>query len=104
MSRRENTRSQASLGSDFALVGNVLSIKIKYFIVKTDHSCTLLLKEPNYQREQKHPMQIQLKQFYIPRNSSRRYAEEDIPHDVHSKISRNILSLDDLKPVPNHRR
>jgi hypothetical protein len=65
-------------------------------MVKTDLSCTLFIREPNYRKEERHPMQLQMKQFYVPRRSSHRYAEEDTAQEITSKISRNILSLEDL--------
>jgi len=45
----EVSRSQ---GSDIAFMGkNVISVRLKYFMVKVDLSCTLFLREPNYRRE-----------------------------------------------------
>lgn len=95
----EASRSQGSLASDFAMVNNALTVKIKYYIVKSDRSCTLFLREPNYQRQEKHPMQLHLKQFYMGRRSSKRYADEDNSAEMTSKISRNILCLEDVEPL-----
>lgn len=48
-------------------------------------------------------MQIQMKQFYLPRRSSHRY-DDDYAPEITSKISRNILSLEELQPTQTHRR
>jgi hypothetical protein len=48
-------------------------------------------------------MNLHLKQFYLPRRSSKRYAEED-NIEIASKISRNIISLDEVEPVHSLRR
>lgn len=48
-------------------------------------------------------MQLQMKQFYLPRRASHRY-DEDYAPEISSKISRNILSLDDMQPTQTQRR
>ena len=41
-------KSSNSLKSDISMFGDILCIRIKFFIVTNDYSCMLMLKNPNY--------------------------------------------------------
>lgn len=96
----QSSKSQSSINTDIALISNTLCIKIKYYIVKNDVSCTLFIKQPKYQltHRAKQASNINLNQFYLGKKSiSKRYGEESNNGDMYSKISRNIMSLNDFE-------
>jgi hypothetical protein len=105
----ENSRSQSSLNTDIALISDTLCIKIKYFLVKKDLSCTIFIKEPQYPPHSKRTkddknLRLNLNLYYLGKKSlSKRYEEEN-SGEVLSKISRNIMSLNDFEGLPTNMR
>lgn len=98
-------RSYESLASDVELNNGVLYLRVKFYLATLNYSCYLVINQPVF-----NPLSIGSvanlsvnKEYYLGRKKSLSKRYDDHSMQNFSKISRNIISLDNSLPVSHEK-
>lgn len=94
-------RSVATLNSDYNMVDDAITIKIRFFLGTVDYSGIAILKSPGYNVGKTIRKEASLNSFrdgyYLGRKKSLSKRYEELQTEPVSKISRHVISLNKLE-------